>query len=112
MFFNHQQFPTKEQDNSVELLRVFCPQTYLIVQRVNTPTTTQVQIIVIEQCGKTNVFIHTGHVTKNSSLAEYVVWCWTYFERCASLLGLDVLGAEWRIRLSRSGSNLIHDETL
>lgn len=63
--FNHQQVPTKEQDNSLELLCVFCPQTSLILQRVNpTTTTTRVQLIVTEQCGKSSLFTHAGHVTE------------------------------------------------
>lgn len=88
---------------------VFSVQTCLILQRVDIPTTTPVQLIVTEQCGKSSLFTV---ITENSSLAGLIVCFGTYFERCASWLGLDVLGAEWRIRLSGSGSHLIHGETL
>lgn len=74
--------------------------------------TTGVRLIVTEQCGESSLFTHSGHVTENSPLVGHIVWFWTCFERRAPLLGLGVLGAEWRIRLSRSGSNLIHGETL
>lgn len=59
------------------------------------------------------IYLHTLDMSlKNSSLAGHIACFWTYFERCASLLGLDVLRAKWHIRLSRSGSNLIHGKTL